>query len=279
VIARSLVGLGDRFLGERPRWLAEAAYRAGLTVQQTLALHDAYLEVRTTAAPDNPEAWVRLAISAAAGMPLGDLVGVVDESAVASTRLAGIHDEANANARAAGWSALDELATAWMGGRTYEQLAIINNGPDAAGKAERHQRAPLPRVIRVVDEVFSFGLARLVGGLVALHEAGVAAETALWDLPAEARDALGLAPLAIRSGCGTTGALAWHRFAVRPRRLAHLLGERFPPPEGLDDDAARAWVRDAYDLWLEEDGEDEWGVASLDVAALAAWRALRRDEP
>jgi hypothetical protein len=133
-------------------------------------------------------------------------------------------------------------------------------------------------VIRVVDQVFVFGLSRLAGGLVALHQVGAEVDAHIWALNESRARSLGLAPLAIRSGCGPMAALAWYRFAVRQRHLAHLFGSLLPPADIADDVTAREEVRRSYERWLDEDSDEDLILAERSLAALRAWRLLHSDE-
>jgi hypothetical protein len=173
------------------------------------------------------------------------------------------------------WDVLRAAAAGWLGGETYEELAVTLVGDDARGNAARHQRAPLPKVIRVVNEVLGFGLTRAVGGLVALHQAGSRAGDERWDLATdESRDALELAPLAVRYGCGDLASLAWARFAQVPRRLAHLVSRNLEAPPDLSDAALMSWVATSLTALAEGSPESDWSLAPIDQDALSAWRRL-----
>ncbi len=143
-IATALTGLGERMLGEEPGWLGDAAYLAGLTVAQTLALHEAYIQTRPAETPSQPSEWVQVALTAAASMPNAMAAGILDPDAFGATRIAELYSR-NQRERAAAWSTFGQVAQAWMDGDTYEQLAVLSVGPGAAGDTRRHAQARLPK--------------------------------------------------------------------------------------------------------------------------------------
>lgn len=276
VIATSLENLGQRFLGERPRWLAEAAYLAGLTVEQMLALHDGFvgLEIDKTEIAE----WVDAALQSMSAMPAHALSGIITPDAVRSTRCAAIFDAAASDdAVRDAWQVLREATALWLSGATYDDLAAHAVGPEARGRDERHQRAP--RIIRLANDGFGYGLTRAVGGLLALHDVGVTADEDRdrWTLAPVEKLMLDLAPLAVRRGCGDVSSLAWARFAGMPRRLSHLVAGFVPISADASDEEAAALVTSSKDLLIAEAIDEEWEMPTTDAAALRAWKETISD--
>ncbi len=195
VIAGSLLRLGARFLGEQPRWLAEAAYLAGLTVPQMLALHAGIREARDDR--EDVEGWVKVTVRALESMPHVPLSDLFEADTFNGTGAAALLDaDASDSERAQAWQVLQASVSLWLSGATYEQIAIRAIGEKAGRNPARHQQAPLPKVIRVVHNGFGYGLARAVGGVNALYTSAVKAGEDDWQLAPEAGSALDLAPLA-----------------------------------------------------------------------------------
>lgn len=271
VIARALIRAGHEFLGDRPRWLVDAAYLAGLTVQQTLALHDAYVPYLITDDPEGFESWTDRLFAVLADVRPEILEQLIPFRSISGTTASGIH----AGSPAAGWDALRAGLRAWMSGLPMESVAVALVGEDAAGDARRTQRAPLPKVVRVVQEVFVFQLSRLAGGLVALHEIGIREGEESWALGDESKPWLDVLPLAIRNGCSDGGSLAWSRFGTDQRRVAHLLSRQLQHPDDLAAEDVPRWIRLARDSLLESTDEDQWlDTTATDRKALKAWRRL-----
>lgn len=273
VIAGALSRAGREFLGERPAWLIDAAYLAGLTVQQMLALHDAWL----TTSEDREEqhtidGWTKRLLRVLQGMRTAILRELIPEASVSGTTISSIHDDDDADD---GWRALERGLLAWMAGATLERIAIEIVGADAGGNGSRNQQAPLPKVIRVVQDAFVFSLSRVAGGVVALHDIGVDEAPDQWSLAANESRSLGLVPLAIRNGCDDLNTVAWSRFGTPQRRLAHVFARHLPLPDELAEERVASWVRRAHNEWLESLSEDGWG--DLDAGtreALMAWRRI-----
>ena len=275
VIAGSLKALGQRFLGDRPRWLAEAAYLAGLTVQQAIALHDGFLNVEVGDRSDMAE-WVDATLLAMMELPIPALRTIVAPETVKGTLAANIFGAPpESEDNVAAWDVLRDTAALWLAGATYSEIACSLVDRRSAGKAERHQRAPIPKVVRVVNEVFGFGLARCVGCLVALHQAGSEANVTEWRLTPDAARALELAPVAIRHGSDEYLSLAWTRFGSMPRRLARAVAGSLDAPLKTSDDALSQWVSQNFASVLDGSQPDTSRLKAEDRAALEAWRRLR----
>lgn len=237
-----------------------------------LGLHDGFLALEL----DKTEIaeWVDAALQAMSAMRAHALAGIIAPETVRSTRCAALFDATGPDARDA-WQVLREATALWLSGATYDDLAALVVGPDARGKEERHQQAALPRVIRLANDGFGYGLTRAVGGLLALHEVGARApeERDSWTLTPDEKLMLDLAPLAVRRGCGDISSLAWSRFAGLPRRLSHLVGRFMPIPGDASDEEAAARVTNRVDLLLTEAIDEEWDISGADADALHAWKA------
>lgn len=275
IIAGSLAQLGRSFLGDRPSWIADAAYLAGLEVQPVVALYDGLLR-RREPRPNTPIGWVELTLSLAEQMGEGMLERAVPPDNVKSSQLKGIRSK-NETDRARAWKAFRDVAIKWMSGEVYGQIAAVAIGPTASRDVRRHQQAALPKVIKIVDQVLGYDLTRLVGGVLALYEVSTGSAVEEWSLEPIAREALQDAPLALRAGCATEDSLAWHRFGGAPRRLAHVLASHLPIGQRLRDlgpDEATI----VLETYLEESlGDASWfGITDIDRRGILAWAALRR---
>jgi superfamily II DNA/RNA helicase len=276
VIAGSLVRLGARFLGEQPRWVAEAAYLAGLTVPQTLEIHATIGQARQEFSQlEDVGGWVTATVRALELMTLAPLSDLFEGDTFNGTRASAVLDaDASNRERGAAWTVLRGSVSMWLSGATYEQIGRQAVGEKAEGNSARHQQAPLPKVIRMVNNGFGYALARAVGGVNALYTSAVKAGETDWQLPPMAARALDLAPLAVRLGAGDPGALAWMRFAGLPRRVAHVVAEHSAPPDDLADAERWAWVDTHAKALREESLEDQWEIDEVDAEAIAAWRRV-----
>lgn len=245
-VASALGRLGQRFLedADAPEWVAVAAHRAGLALPEAAALyHGLRRRLIERAQPHSIGQWTAAMIMVLRGTPLPTLERMLPVAPFKSTAIADAwsHDP---DQRDSGWAALAPTLHAWLSGGSLLAVAAAAHGMDVGTNAGRGPRDPLPRILRVVNDGFGFGLAMIAGALGAIVAAGQEAEgDEPWGLQADAARALSLLPLAIRLGAGSPASIAWMRAGARPRAVAHLLSRRVETPADLDDDALREWAR------------------------------------
>lgn len=270
-VANILGRLGESFLSDAnaPEWVALAAHRAGLALPEAAALHTVLRAWLTDhPAPVTIEEWAVALMTILGSLPLPSLHRVLPRGPYKSTVLARAWSDDPAESEA-GWNAWQATLTAWLRGDSLLDVAAQAHQQNLQDNARRGQNDPLPRILRVVNEGFGFGLATAAGTLGAIVSAGQEEEgDDPWALPPDAARSLTLLPLAIRLGAGTPLSVAWMRAGARPRAVAHLLSRRIAEPTHLaelDDDALRAWARSRLDEIAEQ---------ALDVAQSPEERAL-----
>ena len=252
-VANVLGRLGQGFLADAhaPEWVALAAHRAGLALPEAAALHNALREWLTDhPAPRSIDAWAATLMAVLRSLPLSALQRVLPPGPYKSTALAGSWSD-DSSERDAGWSAWELTLTAWLRGDALLDVAAQAHQRDLEANAKRGQSDPLPRILRVANDGFGFGLATAAGTLGAIVSAGQETEgDDPWAMPPDAARPLALLPLAIRLGAGTPLSIAWMRAGARPRVVAHLLSRRVETPPNLnelDDDTLRTWARSRLD--------------------------------
>jgi DEAD/DEAH box helicase len=257
-VAQVLGRLGQGFLSDAhaPEWVALAAHRAGLALPEAAALHTALREWLTDhSAPKTVDAWAATLMAVLRSLPLSTLQRVLPPSPYKSTALAGAWSD-DSSERDTGWNAWEATLIAWLSGDALLDVAAQAHQQDLEANAKRGQSDPLPRILRVANEGFGFGLATAAGTLGAIVSAGQEAEgDDPWAMPPDAARPLALLPLAIRLGAGTPLSIAWMRAGARPRVVAHLLSHRVETPSNLnelDDDALRTWARSRLDEIAEQ---------------------------
>jgi RAD3-like DEAD/DEAH box helicase/helicase-like protein len=257
-VASALGYLGQQFLSDAqaPEWVALAAHRAGIALPEAAAL---YLSMRNLLAdqpaPRTVSQWSAALIDVLRSLSLPTLQRVLLVQPYKSTALSDIWSE-DPEEREQGWNAWRVTLAAWLDGEVLLDVATHAHQRDLEGNAKRGQSDPLPRILRVINDGFGFGLSTAAGALGAIVSAGQEAEgDDPWAIPPDSSRSLALLPLAIRLGASTPLSIAWMRAGARPRVVAHLLSHRVEEPpdlEQLDDDALRAWARAKLDEIAEQ---------------------------
>lgn len=244
-IAQALGHLGRRFLSDAHAadWVALAAHRAGLGLPEAAGLHAA-LRRRLVdwPIPETIQDWTATMLAVLRTIPVQTLSRALPPRAYRSTSLHNVWSE-NPHERLHGWAAMEATLKAWMSGRPLSTVASFAEGDDTRENSGRGQRDPLPRIVRIVNDGFGFGLALVAGALGAIVAAGSeAASDSVWAIPSAATRSLALLPLAVRLGADTPPTIAWMRAGARPRVMAHLLSQRVAAPPDLDDEGLRSWA-------------------------------------
>lgn len=137
------------------------------------------------------------------------------------------------------WQTVAAPLKAWMQGDSIIQIArIIKNTDDIP--SERIQGKGIPQTLAVTGSTWS-ALSLIAGGFLAIAEQVLEAQIPI---------SLASLPMSIKYGCDKYGTLGWFRFGVRLRRPAHLLANRFPPPQLENDEQLKEWVREKRSRWL-----------------------------
>ncbi len=266
--ADRLIAIGADFVASTgaPEWLTIAAQRAGLDFFLTLAISQAWERVRgdspTETLDQNVRAWLNEFLSLIVHIPPGLLAKQLPPSKlkhVSEQFKTLIADNASLfYERELDWSPISVWEEAWqsavapldawMGGRSYAEIASILTGkPTVEIPSDRQAGNPIPKALSVSQDAWS-SLALIAGGFLAVAEQVLEGEVPL---------TLASLPMCIKYGCDSPGTLAWYRFGVRLRRPARLLATRYPPPELASDDELKEWVRQARRDWLNSDVSDE----------------------
>lgn len=275
-LAGTLKQLGGEFLASRsaPDWVALSAHRAGLTLPIAAALyHELRRYLVEEAAPDDVEGWISVMINVLRRLPGDNLSDALSQASFKSTRIEGIWSE-SISEQDAGWSSLQDTITAWMNGEPLLEVASHCERKATVGKSKRGQQDPLPRVLRIVNDGFGFGLSALAGALGAVVAAGREFDAdGPWEMSDRSGRALNLLPIALRLGAGSPSVVAWMRAGVRPRVLAHMLDRLTPAPSDMDDEELRRWaVRSLRDI---EGGTLSLVQSDRERRLLAAMNILR----
>ncbi|MGZ3148032.1 DEAD/DEAH box helicase [Lentzea chajnantorensis] len=245
-IARVLGQLGSEFLADRsaPEWVALAAHRSGLPLPETAGLYGALRQhLIDQPAPTTVREWAAAMIAVLQALPREELGRALPPEPYRSTRLEPIWSGGESQ-RTAGWTALQATLDAWFAGRPLLEVAVQTEWKDPADKAGRGQQDPLPRVLRVVNDGFGFGLSIVAGALGAIVAAGRETDPdGPWQLSDSSARSLALLPLAVRFGAGNPNTIAWMRAGARPRVVSHLLDQLIQPPSDIStDEDLRAWA-------------------------------------
>jgi hypothetical protein len=151
-----------------------------------------------------------------------------------------------------GWHALTTAVSMYMAGLPLSKIAALlfsEDEYDDVSNSRGDGQKPIPRTVGLVNSLFD-KLSRYAGALVAIFETRRAIGEGV-NPSGESLKALLESPLALKYGCDTTSTLAWFRFGIRFRRLAHALSARFPvPPDIVDDSARKNWVSEQRRRWL-----------------------------
>jgi hypothetical protein len=118
-----------------------------------------------------------------------------------------------------------------------ESLAVIGQtlfGATITESARTDGTKPIPRLISFTRTDIS-NVAQIAGAMAAIFEA-------TGQVSPDTQTAPMVAPLAIKYGCRTVESLAWYRFAIRYRRVAHILGRVYGLPGGGSDAQNREFV-------------------------------------
>lgn len=281
-----IVELKSKFL-ERdgvPEWMPKAAMKAGVDFFQAQRMWEACQVVGMPKIEQlnslDVLSWLDRLFDVLSHLPVARIGGYRDDAmrATPRTRLTQLARQVTDIdtvpwARPAGWAEcwqdLAKVVRSYMLGESYAAIGVALFGnalTDYTDKRSDGARG-FPPVFKFVGSLIDRVLTVDAGCFLALHECWLEAEHPDTAVP----DALQALPLCIRNGCDTLDALAWFRFGLRQRVVAHALAEAHPLPGEVESDAERAQaVREARRAWL--DGEpDEPG------SLLAAARTVITD--
>jgi len=145
------------------------------------------------------------------------------------------------------WSAAcDRIVAGILQFVNGESLAVIGQtllGATITESARTDGTKPIPRLISFTRTDIS-NVAQVAGAMAAIFEA-------TGQLSPDTQAAPMIAPLAIKYGCRTVESLAWYRFAIRYRRVAHIFGRAYGVPSGGSDAENRAFVVEQFRAFLD----------------------------
>ena len=244
-VTHAISSLGARFLLENsaPDWISLASHKAGLPLPETMEVE---LLLRwyllTGGGPESLADWTDLLVNVLESLSVDHLSRIISKKPFGATKLADAWSE-DADEQNAAWDGFREVIHAWMAGEALTQLAVRLFPNPPARPQGRGQSDAIPKVLRVVDDGFSFQLSVVAGALGAVVAAGRENDpNGPWEGISETSlRHLNLLPLAVRFGTNSPEVTAWVRAGARPRRLGHLLADILPPPPTLDDEEMRRY--------------------------------------
>jgi len=254
-VAGTLRALGTAYLEQAdvPDWIASVAYRSGLALPVVVQLYRA-MAARLDRSRVTLEDWLDIFGALVRAMPqaIGRVVIRADELPAGASFSSLKSPRTRQEEWAAGWDALYAIVRRYCAGDDLAALARAAFAVEGAVSPVRSDGAkPIPKIIGLRDRA-TYGLSMLAGGVAALFAAADEADVGgAWALTEDSRLSLEMLPLAIRNGCGDRSSLAWFRFGVRHRRVAHLLAARMPVPDELaTDEQIENFVLGARDAWI-----------------------------
>ncbi|MER5551216.1 DEAD/DEAH box helicase [Streptomyces sp. NPDC002793] len=244
-VTHAIGSLGARFLLEKsaPNWISLASHKAGLPLPQTAEV-ELFLRwyLLTGGAPESLADWTDLLVNVLESLSLEDLSGILSKNPFGATKLLNVWSEDEAE-RTVAWDDFRDGLHAWMAGEAMTQLAVRLLANPPAKPEGRGQSDSIPKVLRVVENGFSFQLSVVAGALGAVVAAGRENDSdGPWEgISDTSLRQLNLLPLAVRLGTNSPEVTAWVRAGARPRRVGHLLAEILPPPPSSDDEEMRRY--------------------------------------
>jgi hypothetical protein len=237
-----------------PQWIREASNASGMNLPATAGLYRSATLQIAEGTPTSLAQWRQLLVASIAALDPRLCRLTLSARAFDATPIEPLFaDDASDAQRSAAAEALDDLISAWMRGDPIADIAASTLEP-AADMSARTQGRPLPKILSVIDQGIGFGVARAAGVLAAFGATSALRDVdGPWSLPDETRHILDLLPVAVRFGCDDLASVAWFRWGVRRRRLAHLLAEYFPPPAETRGDELRDWITTQRREFLNED--------------------------
>jgi hypothetical protein len=232
---------------EAPDWIVEASYVSGIALPAMGALYQALgKQLADGVEPEVVAEWRKVLTTCIGDLPWGMTSLLLPKETMTSTRMEELVESAAPKEEIVppeAVQALDASLAAWMSGVPLTDIAepALGKEPGAPGRSSGNA---LPKLIALTAHGFGFGVARIAGGLAALVSIGTDHEDeVLSDIQSDAWDALDLLPVALRFGCDGPRSTAWYRWGFRRRRLAHLLADVVPPPDGLEGEELAQWIR------------------------------------
>lgn len=244
-VSNTLDEAGRHFVesANAPDWIVEASHVSGVALPAVGALYVALNNALAQDSPSSIERWRETLIRTLAEVSPSIVSSLLPAQPFRNTEMHELVEPVEASSvSATAINALSESVESWMNGAPLTELSGPALGKDP-GDDRRGSGHPLPKLITLTEHGFGFGLSRIAGALGALVD--VADEEGVeWvsDIDDGGRKALDLLPIAIRFGCDDRGSVGWFRWGFRRRRVAHLLAELLPPPEGIDDADLGAWI-------------------------------------
>lgn len=244
-VTHAIGSLGARFLLENsaPDWISLASHKAGLPLPETVEVE---LLLRwyllTGGAPESLADWTDLLVNVLESLSVDHLSRILSKNSFGATKLADVWSE-DADERNAAWGDFRNVLHAWMAGESITKLAVRLLANPPARPQGRGQSDSIPKVLRVVEDGFSFQLSVVAGALGAVVAAGRENDPdGPWqEVPDISLRHLNLLPLAVRFGTNSPEVTAWVRAGARPRRVGHLIAEIIPPPPTSDDEEMRRY--------------------------------------
>ncbi len=232
-----------------PDWLPIVTYRTGLDYSTVLQLWRAMESAEQVAPKDTIDTAIDACLSVIRVLPPGLLVRVLETRF--NTPELGIlwtAQPTTGNWTPSGpWSAAcNRIVTGILQFVNGDSLAAIGQtllGATVTESARTDGTKPIPRLISFSRTDIS-NVAQVAGAMAAIFEA-------TGQLSPDTQAAPMIAPLAIKYGCRTVESLAWYRFAIRYRRVAHIFGRVYGLPSQGSDAQNREFVVEQFRSFLD----------------------------
>jgi hypothetical protein len=229
-----------------PDWLPIVTYRTGLDYNTVLQLWRAMERAEQVVPKETIDGAIDACLSVITVLPPGLLTRVL-ETRFNTPELGILWSDQPPTTPNESWTAACDKIIAgirqFVNGDTLAAIGQTLLGETIAESARTDGTKPIPRLISFTRTDIS-NVAQIAGAMAAIFEA-------TGQLSPDTQTAPMIAPLAIKYGCRTVESLAWYRFAIRFRRVAHIFGRAYGVQSGGSDAENRAFVAEQFRSFLD----------------------------
>lgn len=245
VIATSFAQATENILSEHdvPVWTVNAAYRSGMTIDQTAIISKALKFVLHSAPhPTTTSGCIRLLVETLRAIPRESLQLVLPDTPFTSTPVHPLWTSGDENSES--WDIFVRSIEYWVQGRSYFDCVWSVSGETFSRTGNRGPQDPLPRAIRFLETGIVHHLSMIAGCLLAIIDLANENDDVEYLLTPSSKSALEQLPTQLRFGLDSVVSLEWFRAGMRPRALAKLLENTVGLPDDSDTLTVRSWVSD-----------------------------------